>query len=158
MFELVLHHNYRAGNARDLSGNDNHGLLVQPLAAEGSQPSTAALGFDGLHTRVVVFPSESLVDLGAIRFSARLWLQDLGQRRNLLEGFLSFSLMIEEDGTLQAKVYDGTRWDGIWSPPGAVPLRRWVQVHWIYDGHDTSALYLDEQLLARRYRPLGRVH
>lgn len=157
MFELVLHHDYRGGEALDLSGNDNHGRLSHPSSAEGRNPGTTALCFDGNNDRVIAFPSESLTDLGAIRVSAWIWVQEVGKRRNLLEGFLSFAFMIEEDNSLQAKVYDGTKWDGIWTPPNTVPLKEWIEVQFIYDGIDTIALCLNDELIARRYRHLGRV-
>jgi hypothetical protein len=158
MFELVLHHDYATETAQDLSGNDNHGRISHLSLVEGMRPSTAALGFDGYTDRVVVFPSESLNDLKALRISAWIWVQELGQRRNLLEGFVSFAMMIEEDGTLQCKVYDGTRWDGVWTPPNTIPVQEWIQVHFVYDGDETAALYVNDHLVAKRYWHLGHVH
>lgn len=157
-FELVLHHNYQQGMARDLSTYGNDGLVWGPTFVAGTPPDPAGLYFDGRDDRIVVFPSETLRNLQSLRVSALIWLEELGQRRNLVEGFISFSLMVESDGSLQAGVYDGDKWNSIWTPSDAISLKQWLYVTFVYNGADTAALYVNRTLAAIRYQNLGYVH
>ncbi len=157
-FELVLAHRYGTGGALDFSGYENHGRVAGlPRRVPGPAPGTGALAFDGDHDRVVVAPSPSLRDLPALRVDASLRLDELGGRRTVVEGSGSFSLLVEPDGVVEGTIYNGSRWEGVRSAPGAMPLRRWVRVTYVYDGLDTSALYLDGALLGLDERALGSV-
>lgn len=151
--ELVVHHRYAAGTARDLSGYDNHGYRL-PAPAGGPDDATV---FDGRSTRVVVFPSASLAGLGAVRARARIFVEQLGDRRTIVEGYLAFAFGVEADGALAGAVLTGFRWDGVTSDPGAVPVGRWVDVAFAYDGRDTTVLTVDGTIVASRCLPLGRV-
>jgi hypothetical protein len=153
-FELVVHHDYASGSTADLTGHENHGYRV----AKGDDAESADRAtFDGRSTRVVVFPSMTLTRLRGIRIRARVWLERLGDRRTIMEGYLAFAFVVDPDGALAAGVYTDSRWDEVRTPPGAVPLRRWVDVGFVYDGRDTAVLFLDGQVAASRYVPLGRV-
>lgn len=149
--ELVVHHRYGDGTARDLSGYENHGHRLP--AAAGDDVAT----FDGRATRVVVFPSDSLDGLGAVRVRARILVEQLGDRRTIVEGYLAFAFGVEADGALAGSVLTGFRWDGVSTGPGAVPLGRWVDVGFVYDGRDTAVLTVDGAVVASRYVPLGTV-
>ncbi len=152
--ELVVHHRYTAGTARDLSGHDNHGYR---LPAPPGRPDDDATVFDGRSTRVVVFPSSSLAGLSAVRARARIFVERLGDRRTIVEGYLAFAFGVEPDGALAAAVLTGFRWDGVTTGPGAVPVGRWVDVGFVYDGRDTTVLTVDGEIVASRHLPLGRV-
>jgi hypothetical protein len=147
-YELVIHHDYTSGGCADLSGHANDGHRLP----EGSDPAV----FDGQHTRVVVLPTAGLADLGGIRVKARVWLDELGDRRTIMEGYLAFCFAIEPDGALVGSTYADLRWQEITTAPGAVPLREWVDVTFGYDGRDTATLSVGDAVTTR-YAPLGRV-
>ena len=155
--ELILWHDYRAGSAEDRSGYENHGRIDGPVTAEGRQPDWQALRFDGVDDRVVVLPSASLRTLGGIRLTAWIWLAALGGRRTIVEGFSSFSLLIEPSGILEGTIYNGSRWEGVRSRPDLLPLQRWVRITYAYDGVDTSTLEVDGQPVGFNVRPLGTI-
>lgn len=81
----------------------------------------------------------------------------MGQRRNILEGYLSFSLYVDPDGALCASAYNGLRWPHLRSAPNAIPLQQWICVTYIYDGINTSVLYLNNTLLAQKYSYLRKM-
>jgi Concanavalin A-like lectin/glucanases superfamily len=156
-FELVLWHRYRDGRAADLSGFGNHGRVEGPVPAPGRAPGSGSLAFDGVDDRVVVLPSKSLRDLRALRVSAWIWLEGLGGRRTIVEGYGAFSFLIEPDGILEGTIYNGSRWEGVRSRPDLLPFRRWVEVTYVYDGVDTSALWVDREQVGLNLRPYGRI-
>jgi hypothetical protein len=151
-FELVLRHDYTTGSAADGSGLGNHGhTFGDPVfGPEG-------LVFDGQRTRVAVPPSPTLVGLSGVRVSARLRVDELGERRTVVEGYLAFAVVVEEDGALNGGVYTAERWDGAGSAPGLVPLGRWVEVTFVYDGRDTAMLWLDGVAVGSRLLPMGPI-
>jgi hypothetical protein len=156
-FELILHHEYADGAALDSSGFENHGRVEgDPRRTVGPRPGSGALAMDGVHDRIVVPPSRSLRDLRALRVDASLRLDRLGGRRTIVEGYGSFSLLVEPDGILEGTIYNGARWEGVRTAPGAMPLERWARITYVYDGIDTSVLYLDGELVGYDNRPLGR--
>lgn len=150
-FDLVVHHRYAAGTA-DLSGHGNNGHRI-PAGA----PTADATVFDGNSTRVVVFPSASLSELGGVRVRATISVEELGDRRTIVEGYLAFSLSVEPDGALNGGVYTGMNWHVLVTPAGTVPLHRSLDVGFVYDGCDTSMLSIDGAVVATRYAPLGPV-
>jgi hypothetical protein len=147
--DLVVHHRYTDGTAADLSGYGNDGHAFESRADLSA--------FDGQSTRLVVFPAPSLDALGAVRARARILVEELGDRRTIVEGYLAFAFGVEADGALAASVLTAHRWDGVRSAPGAVPLNRWIDVACTYDGRDTSLLTVDGAVVATRCLPLGRV-
>ncbi|MEU9888847.1 LamG-like jellyroll fold domain-containing protein [Sphaerisporangium sp. NPDC051011] len=148
--ELVVHHRYTSGSSADLSGHGNHGHTTTTATPEG-------MPFDGFGTRVVVFPSPSLTDLGGLRARVRLYADALAERRTIVEGYLAFSFSIEPDGGLLGAVYAGLKWYVLSTPPGVVPQGQWVDVAFVYDGRDTMTLSVDGSLVALRQDNLGRV-
>jgi len=150
---LVVHHRYMDGTARDLSGHGNDGQRA-PAGATDSSDLTV---FDGHATRVVVFPSPSLAALGAVRVQARILVEELGDRRTIVEGYLAFAFALEADGALAAGVLSSARWHSVTSAPGSVPLNQWVEVAFVYDGRDTALLSVDGTVVGSSYVPLGPV-
>ena len=151
-----MHHRYRAGTATDLSGHGNDGHRIAPRPGDGSAGQDPSV-FDGVATRVVVPPAPSLDALGAVRVRARVLVEELGDRRTIAEGYLAFAFGVEADGALAGSVLTGFQWDGVTSAPGAVPLGRWVELAFTYDGRDTALLSVDGEVVAARHLPLGRV-
>jgi hypothetical protein len=157
MFELILHHHYPSLSADDRSGHDNHGHVAGSPPVGQALTDELGLHFNGRDTRVTVLPGPTLEDLRAMRVTTTLWVEEVGQRQNIIEGYLSFALFIEADASLHAIVYDGTWWRGITSRPGVVPPREWVTVTFTYDRQDTSVLYLNNVLVASYVGYLGDV-
>lgn len=149
-FELVLRHDYTTGLAADDSGFGNHGHTFGDPAF-----GPDGLAFDGRRSRVAVPPSPSLTDLAGVRVNARLRVDELGERRTIIEGYLAFAVVVEEDGALNGNVYTAERWDGATSAPGIMPLSRWVEVTFVYDGQDTAMLWLDGVAVGSRLLPMG---
>lgn len=149
--ELVVYHKYTSGNCDDLSGNGNHGH------ATAVRRSPDGIMFDGHSMRVVVFPSSSLASLGGIRARARIWVDELGDRRTIMEGYLAFSFSAEPDGALAGSIYTGMEWHGISTPPAVVPLHRWVDVSYSYNGTDFAALSVDGRIVAAQHANLGSI-
>ena len=102
MFQLILHHDYSRTGAVDTSGHNNHGHLSHCYFTTGLESNLKALGFDGIRSRVFVMPSETLSKLSALRLLTTIWVDQINQRRNIIEGFLSFAIFIEENGKLEA--------------------------------------------------------
>jgi hypothetical protein len=157
MFKLILHHDYKGGNTRDISGYGNDARLCTPTPVEGRTLSEQAFYFNGANDRIVVIPSKSLSNLRALRATAWIWVEEFGQRRNIMEGFLSFAFSIDADARLLAGMYDGVKWHGIRSSPGVIPLQEWVEIKCIFDGIDTSLLYVNENLVAKMYNHTGEL-
>ena len=156
-WEPVLWHRYTDGKAADRSGFGNDGRIEGPTPAPGRADGSTALAFNGVGDRVVVPPSASLRSFRALRVSAWIWLAGLGGRRTIVEGYGSFALLLEPDGILEGTIYNGSRWEGVRSRPGLLPFSTWVKVSYVYDGTNTSALYLDDRRVAVNLRPLGRI-
>lgn len=150
-FELAVHHNYTSGSCADLSGHGNHGHT----SAVAHDPD--GILFDGHSSRVVVFPSVSLTDLQGIRVRARVYVDELGDRRTIMEGYLAFSFSAEPDGALAGSILNGFEWHVIRTPPSTVPLRRWVNVSYTYDGRDSAVLALDGRVVVEEHVNLGSV-
>jgi hypothetical protein len=155
--ELVL--SLRQGEAGpvDLSGRGSAFQARHVRPVEGRTPRTLAMGFDGSRSRVVVLPSAALADLGGVRVTTWLWVDDVVGRHTIVEGYLAFALFIDADRSIGGTVYNGFDWGGVRSGPGVVPLRRWLRVAFGYDGVDTSTIHLDGALRAHEYSPLGSV-
>jgi hypothetical protein len=151
-FELVMHHDYTSQTTADLSvyGNDGH----RTPAANGGADLTV---FDGNSTRVVALPSTTLDDLRGVNVQARVRVDRLDERRTLVEGYVSFALVVDADGSMSGSVYTGERWEDVRTPPDTVPVGQWIDVGFIYDGVDTGHLTLDGTHVAARYAPLGSV-
>ena len=145
-FQLVLHHRYAEG-LRDLSGHGNHGASVSAVAAR-----SGALAFDGMSSRVFVPPSPSLSRAGGIRADVVARAAELGRRRTLVEGYLSFSLTVEADGSLAGGVLQHGGWSSTWSRPGLVPPDTWLRMSLVCTSDGIVALELDGQVVGESHR------
>lgn len=155
--ELVLHLDLTGSRPdQDRSGFANHGRLLggaTPVRDEG----VGHVRFDGVGGRIVVRPSDSLRDLTSVLVVAEVNPSTLGEKRTILEGYLSFAFAVEADGRLAGGVYTGQGWFGIESRPQAVACGRWSQVGFQYDGASRFSLTLDGRVVAARDLPVGPV-
>lgn len=142
---LAMHHDYRQGHAVDLSGFGNHGAIVgAPFSVEGNE---TGLMLDGQVSRVVVRPSPALGAMGGLRVTVQARLDELTERSNLVEGFLSFALLVHGDRAIQGSVYDGETWITARSAPGAVTEGRGFECTYSCRSRFGSHLYLDGALV-----------
>jgi hypothetical protein len=151
--DLVLHHRYADG-LRDRSGHGNHGYSEAP-PGEGHSGPGGALAFDGVRARVYVPPSPSLTRPGPVRADVVARASELGHRRTLVEGYLSFALTAEHDGSLSAGVFADGTWTAVRSAPGVVRLDTWLEASFLLTRDGLLALVLDGEVIAQVYRPLG---
>jgi hypothetical protein len=143
---LVLHHDYTTATAEDLSGHGNDGALVGGEFVDPGEGS-GGIELDGLNDRIVVRPSGSLAHLSALRVDVNVLLHSLGERRDLVEGYLSFAVFVHDDGSVQGGVYDRSGWLTIRSAAGCVEPGRWVRVSYACDPELGSHLYVDGVLV-----------
>lgn len=102
MFQLILHHKYKAPlHLADVSGHANHGTdqAVQ-FGSDGTSPDSGIAEFDGQQSRIIVPHSSIWEDLTSIRIEAQVKINQLGHRHNIVEGALSFALFVRSDGVL----------------------------------------------------------
>ncbi len=139
---MVLHHDYRHGSAADLSGHGAAGTVL------GASFDREGLRFDGRHSRVVVPPSLHLVSVSSLRVSVSARLDGLGQRANLVEGYLAFALFAHADGSIQGGTYDGTGWHAVRTAAGAVHPGSWYELTLLCTGMVGTALYIGGECCA----------
>ncbi|MET8046587.1 LamG-like jellyroll fold domain-containing protein [Streptosporangium sp. NPDC005286] len=152
VFELVLHHRYAEPDARDFSGHGNDGYSAWQHG-DGNGPQAAV--FDGVRDRIFVPPSRTLARPGGVRTELVVRLDELGHRRTLIEGYLSFAVYVEANGALGAGVYRYLNWYGIGSRPALVSLGTWATITFMYTDDGVMALFLNGDLVADGYRRLG---
>jgi hypothetical protein len=155
--ELAL--DLRQGDAGplDASGHRNAIRAVHIRRAEGPYRRGRAMAFDGRHSRIAVLPSASWAQMDGVRVTTRIWIDALAGRQTVIEAYLSFALFIDADGSLGATVYSGSDWGGVRSTPGVVPVRRWVEIRYNYDGIDTSEIAVDGAVRAQEFSSFGPV-
>ena len=163
MFTQILHHTYKLnGDAVDVSGNETHGQRTDTQhVTDGRSTETGALEYIQPSSDVTV-PAAPVWDrLRALKLELWVKLDELGQRRNLIEGDRCFAFYIQPDGTLIGTIYAPARagadptWHGANSdddsPDGTtrtVPTDEWVRLSYLHDGVSTLQLYVDGELVA----------
>lgn len=150
---LILHHNYDGSTAFDVSQNHNHGLL------EGVHPSGGVVHFDGGGDCVRVPAAPLLRSMRAVRTSVRFKLQPTAKRRyNLIEGYLSFALVIDDDNSLHGTINNKWHgWIGAQSAPGTVSPDRWHEATMVHDGFSSIRIDLDGVTVAESLATPGPV-
>lgn len=145
MNKLVIHHTYAQGVAFDISSNRNHGVLTD--VTPGSGQFERSFLFDQPSSRIDVAPSTTLEHLRAIRVRVVFYWQPNGgapHRHNLIEGFVSFALFIQPDGSLVGTIVDADgNWRGAVSQPGVVTPGSFHVADFIHDGINRCVLFID---------------
>jgi hypothetical protein len=176
VFRLILHHPYtRLAEAIDVSGAGSHGLARDvSFAPDGSSLGSGAFRYALPSSRVRVAPRPVFQHLHALKIEMTVRVGALGDRRNLVEGHLSFAFFIHPDGVLRGTALGRQASGGplVWqgadsasgSPDGAtrvVPVGQWVKLTYLHDGFASIRLLMDDELVAAYYglaspiRPLG---
>jgi len=172
MLKLILHHTYKlAGEAVDISHNDNHGFRTAVgFLANGMAPASGALQFAGGPSRVRITNKPVWQIPRAVKIETWVRLTALGQRRNLVEGDRSFAFFIHPDGVLWGTFYDpshltpptpnsdpswpGANSDSLFSPDHlrhTVPLNVWTKLTYLHDGISSVRLYINDTLVGANY-------
>jgi hypothetical protein len=163
MDKLVIDHSYALGIAWDKTLYRNHGVLYQSPPGTGQfqgamqfAPAKPAPG-----SMVVVPPSPSLAEIGALKTRCRIYTTPKGggaQRQNIIEGHLSFAFFINPDLSLQATFLDSTsNWTGIRTPARAVVPNRWFELEYSYDGISAAEILVDGVRVASSYSPANLI-
>lgn len=151
-FELVLHHVYADGEAVDRSGAGNDGTVVA-----GAFSAADGLVCNGEDSRVVVAPGPAFRRMTALRVTVAARVDEPAERSNLVEGYLSFAVVVLGDGSLQGGVYTRSQWLTVRSAPGAVVPGRWFTATYVCSAVDGALLYLDGEPVARDRRRPARI-
>lgn len=121
MFKEILHYTFKRPHAAfDISAFHHHGQAIAVgHSTDGAEPGSGACLFDGKTSRVHVPFSKAWRDLGAIKIEAlaRSDAEFLEKAHVLIEGHLSFSLVLLPDHTVAAYVLVSKESDG--STPGS---------------------------------------
>jgi len=149
---LILHHTYQGATAFDVSQNHNHGTLEDVTLGGG------AAHFSGGPGRVRVPASATLASMRAVRTTVRFNWQPTGpvRRYNLIEGYLSFALVINPDASVEGTILDrGGTWGGAQSAPGLVTAGQWHEATFVHDGISACRVDLDGVPVAEAFDILG---
>jgi concanavalin A-like lectin/glucanase superfamily protein len=148
MNQLVLHHTYIGGSTFDVSGFSNHGIPEDVTPGTGA--TAGSYQFDQPTSGILVGPSGSLSNLVAIRARIKFRHEPINQARfNLMEGFLSFAMFIQPDGSLRATIVDANgAWTGATTPAGTVSPNVWHEAELQHDGVSRLRILLDGTVVA----------
>lgn len=146
MKRLIIDHSYNLGLAWDRSQYRNHGVLHYTPRGNGvfGQSLSFARGRTAPGSCVIVLPSKSMVNLGAVRIRADINTNHTGtKRQNIVEGDRSFAFFINGDFSLQGTFLDPQgKWVGIRSPAHILEKNRWYEVEFWYDGVSQAEIHL----------------
>ncbi|MFD7406791.1 LamG-like jellyroll fold domain-containing protein [Streptomyces sp. NPDC059866] len=130
--------------------------------AAGSGDTAGSYRFAARDSGITVPSSPSLRQLDSVRVRVRFRSDPWDKaRRNLVEGHLSFALMLEGEGRLTGTVLDRT---GTWSGAhvdGQITAGQWHEAALEHNGLSTLALSVDGRVVAVRHdvpgpvRPVG---
>jgi hypothetical protein len=154
MWKTLAHQTYTRNIAVDTSGFSNNGIPVQVTAG---YPGFA---FDSPGSRINVVPAPTLTELDAIRVAVRFTLEPRGaaHRYNLVEGFESFAVFVNDDHSVAATILDAnSAWNGVTTAPGVVTPGVSHTVVVECDGVNSMLCYLDGAMLADSYSVTGTV-
>lgn len=158
MKKLVLHHRYNDSAAWDVSGFANHGQVNDAYS-----PGNGALRFSNPTSRVDVYPSPSLGELGSFRcaITFRIDPKDHDTRYNFVEAGASFALYLDYGQILRTTIYQGgIAWPGVEVHAPQLLDGNWHRVDGGHDGLSTGWLAIDghmgqvESGIAGPVRPL----
>jgi hypothetical protein len=158
MNKLVLHHTYVNGLTFDVSRNGNSGIPISVIPGDGQVANSFT--FNGDTSRINVRPSASLMNLVAVKVSARFYLTaTLPWRRfNIIEGHLSFALFINPDGSIEGTILDHhDNWTGALSEPWVVTPKKWHEITFEHDGVNSAQITFDGKIIAATYNVQGPV-
>jgi hypothetical protein len=148
MKRLIVDHSYNLGLAWDRSRYRNHGVLHYTPRGNGAfgQSLSFARGRTAPGSCVIVPPSKSMANLGAVRVRATVNTNHTGtKRQNIVEGDHAFAFFINGNFSLQGTFLDPQgKWVGIRSPAHSLEKNRWYDVEFWYDGVSQAEIHLQD--------------
>ena len=144
---LVLHHTYAGNSAFDVSQNHHHGRL-EHVGVSADPPTSPAA-----RTASACATSPTLAKMRAVRTAVRFRWEPNGHRRfNLIEGYLSFALVIDGDNSLHGTIHQrGGGWPGAKSAAGVVQPGVWHEAVFVHDGFSACRVELDGTTVAESF-------
>jgi hypothetical protein len=102
MFKAIMHYPFKLPQqAFDITKFHQHGLAFGvEHEPNGASAQSGAMLFNGQSSRVHVPFHQVWQELTALKIEALVRIDSLGQRRNIVEGSLSFSLFVRADGVV----------------------------------------------------------
>lgn len=130
---------FSGNQALDMSDFSNHAYFFGGISL-----NTGFVKFLDSQARLEIpVRDDSLSRFAALRVQARVRPGPITRRFNIVEGWMSFALMILPDGRLMATVYDGENWVGLESGSHTVTPNQWSSIMFEYDGISIASLWLD---------------
>lgn len=137
---------YQGNRVLDASGYDNDATALGAVATHSGYVT-----FGGLDAQLEVpVRDESLARFAAVRVQALVRPAPITRRFNLVEGWMSFALVIQDDARLIASIYDGQNWVALDSGATRVSPDRWARISFEYDGVSIASIALDGVTVASR--------
>lgn len=116
-----------------------------------AQQQSGYVGFRGPDAQLEVpVQDESLGRFMALRVQVLCRPAPITRRFNLVEGWMSFALVIRDDGRLSGSIYDGQNWLEVDSGATTVPANQWSRVAFDYDGVGVASLRLNGSTVGSR--------
>jgi hypothetical protein len=142
--------------AADASGNGNPGAYSSgpTLGLPGAllDPADKSIGLNGVDQRVIVTPTNGLLDFGTSNFTVEVWLKTAV---NIEEAAISkqtltgpyWDVTVTDDpghvGQVRAKIYDGNVTRTVYGPTLRVDDNKWHYVAVEYDRANGITVYVD---------------
>jgi hypothetical protein len=142
--------------AADASGNGNPGAYSSgpTLGLPGAllDPADKAIGLNGVDQRVIVTPTNGLLDFGTSNFTVEVWLKTAvnGEEAAISKQTLTgpyWDVTVTDDpghvGQIRAKIYDGNVTRTVYGPAIRADDNKWHYVAVEYDRTNGITVYVD---------------
>ncbi len=130
---------YQSTLALDATSFHNNAQLMGSIA-----PQRTYVTFQHPDDQVVIpVKDESLQRFTCLNVEAAIFPTPSTHRLNIVEGWMSFALIIEADRRLIGSIYDGHNWVMVTSGSTLVPFNQWSSVSFPYDGVCIGRLMLN---------------
>jgi hypothetical protein len=138
---------YQGNLVLDASDHHNNANLLGNVVKHSGRVS-----FEGLDAQLEVpVRDESLGRFEGLRIQALFKPASITRRFNLVEGWMSFALVIRDDARLSGTIYDGHNWNEVNSGAATVPPNQWSRVSFEYDGVSIASLQLNGVIVGSRF-------
>lgn len=143
---------YQGNRVLDASKYNNDANIMGVIQQQSGYAS-----FGSLDAQLEVpVRDESLGRFEALRVQALFRSSQITRRFNLVEGWMSFALVIRDDGRLSGTIYDGQNWIEVESGAARVTPGQWSRALFEYDGVSIASLQLNGATVGSRLdMPVG---
>ncbi len=143
---------YQTNSIIDKSDFGNHGHLMGAVTTQ-----TGFVVYNDLDAQIEIpVRNNSLNRFEGLRVQALVKPNPFIRRYNLVEGWMSFALVIQPNGQLVGTIYDGQQWIGPDSGTNLLTPNAWNRVAFEFDGISRATLKIEEAIVGSRDdMPLG---